>query len=139
MVKVEGYRAPHGPNQCELCKRSAQYCPTHTESCNLFLGSIAAVDKVTDLNHIVHHMLQESGSAATEIAKAAKAAFEASQLIDSTERVKALREIRKELEADKNAILAANRADMEVLVFCFFLLLHALADTSPTLLQAAQK
>ncbi|TFK85726.1 gamma-glutamyl phosphate reductase [Polyporus arcularius HHB13444] len=58
-------------------------------------------------------MSQESTSAAADIAKAAKAAFEASQLIDSSEKVKALREIRKELEADKDAILEANRADLE--------------------------
>ncbi|KAI0630694.1 gamma-glutamyl phosphate reductase [Trametes polyzona] len=52
-------------------------------------------------------------SSAAAIAKAAKAAFEASQLIPSSERVKALQEIRKELEAAKDAILAANRADLE--------------------------
>ena len=53
-------------------------------------------------------------NAAASIAKAAKAAFEASQLIPSSERVRALYEIRKELEAAKDAILAANRADLEV-------------------------
>ncbi|KAI9062600.1 gamma-glutamyl phosphate reductase [Trametes sanguinea] len=46
------------------------------------------------------------------IAKAAKAAFEASQLIPSSERIKALQEIRRELEIAKDAILAANRADL---------------------------
>ncbi|KAI0349538.1 gamma-glutamyl phosphate reductase [Trametes cingulata] len=54
-----------------------------------------------------------SDSGAESIAKAAKAAFEASQLIPSSERVKALQEIRRELEAAKDAILAANRADLE--------------------------
>ena len=53
-------------------------------------------------------------SDATSIAKAAKAAFEASQLIPSSERVQALREIREELEAAKDAILAANKLDLEV-------------------------
>lgn len=48
------------------------------------------------------------------IAKATKAAFEASQLIPSSERIKALREIRTELEAAKDDILAANRADLQV-------------------------
>ncbi|KAH9849927.1 gamma-glutamyl phosphate reductase [Lenzites betulinus] len=52
-------------------------------------------------------------SPAEVIAKAAKAAFEASQLIPSSERVRALQEIRTELEAAKDAILAANRADLE--------------------------
>ncbi|KAI0831840.1 gamma-glutamyl phosphate reductase [Trametes gibbosa] len=47
------------------------------------------------------------------IAKATKAAFEASQLIPSSERIKALREIRTELEAAKDDILAANRADLQ--------------------------
>ena len=51
---------------------------------------------------------------AENIARAAKAAFEASQLIPSSERIKALQEIRKELEAVKDAILAANRLDLEV-------------------------
>ena len=53
-------------------------------------------------------------SDATSIAKAAKAAFEASQLIPSSQRVQALREIREELEAAKDAILAANKLDLEV-------------------------
>lgn len=53
-------------------------------------------------------------SAATHIAQAAKAAFEASQLIPSSERVQALYEIRKELESSKAEILEANRKDLEV-------------------------
>ena len=51
---------------------------------------------------------------ATPIARAAKDAFQASQLIPAEERVKALQEIRIELEAAKDAILAANRLDLEV-------------------------
>ncbi|KAI0793767.1 gamma-glutamyl phosphate reductase [Fomes fomentarius] len=54
-----------------------------------------------------------SGSVAESIAKVAKASFEASQLISSSERIKALQEIRRELEAAKDAILAANRRDIE--------------------------
>ncbi|KAI0083478.1 gamma-glutamyl phosphate reductase [Irpex rosettiformis] len=50
---------------------------------------------------------------AVNIAKAAKAAFEASQLIPSSERVQALHEIRKELEAVKDQILTANKKDLE--------------------------
>lgn len=59
----------------------------------------------------------ESMSEATtteQIAKSAKAAFEASQLVDSSERVKALHVIKEELEALKVEIKAANRADLEV-------------------------
>ena len=63
-------------------------------------------------------------SAAESVAKAAKAAFEASQLIPATERIKALHEIRKELEAAKDAILAANRLDLEVLVLLTRALSH---------------
>ena len=48
------------------------------------------------------------------MAKTARAAFEASQLIDSVERTRALHEIRKELEANKDAILQANGEDMTV-------------------------
>ncbi|KIY45719.1 gamma-glutamyl phosphate reductase [Fistulina hepatica ATCC 64428] len=46
------------------------------------------------------------------IAQAAKAAFEESQLIPSSERVVALEAIRNELEARKTEILDANRKDM---------------------------
>ncbi|KAI9448770.1 gamma-glutamyl phosphate reductase [Lactarius psammicola] len=54
-----------------------------------------------------------STSAETEtVAKTARAAFEASQLIDSDERTRALHEIRKELEANKDSILHANSEDM---------------------------
>lgn len=51
---------------------------------------------------------------AETIAKAAKQAFEASQLISAEERVRALHEIRKELESSKTAILEANKVDLEV-------------------------
>ncbi|KAJ3481894.1 hypothetical protein NLI96_g7347 [Meripilus lineatus] len=51
-------------------------------------------------------------SPATAIAKAAKSAFEASQLIPSSERVKALHEIKQELENAKEEILEANRKDL---------------------------
>jgi hypothetical protein len=51
------------------------------------------------------------------IAKEAKAAFEASQLIDATERVRALHEIERALAASKDAILAANRDDLAVRPF----------------------
>lgn len=59
-------------------------------------------------------MSTDPQSPAATIAKAAKAAFEASQLVPSTERVNALHEIRKELEAAKAQILEANRRDLEV-------------------------
>ena len=51
---------------------------------------------------------------AETIAQTAKAAFEASQLISTTERTRALYEIRKELEANKDSILRANGEDMAV-------------------------
>ncbi|KAI0796065.1 gamma-glutamyl phosphate reductase [Abortiporus biennis] len=47
-----------------------------------------------------------------KIAKAAKAAFQKSQLIPASERVKALQEIRKGLDAAKDEILAANKRDV---------------------------
>ncbi|KAJ7117471.1 gamma-glutamyl phosphate reductase [Mycena epipterygia] len=52
-------------------------------------------------------------SSAEEIAKAAKTAFEDSQLIPSAERVNALHHIRKALESNKTEILAANREDLK--------------------------
>lgn len=58
---------------------------------------------------------------AETIAKAAKQAFEASQLISAHERVRALHEIRKELEASKVAILEANIMDMDVCALCSLL------------------
>jgi gamma-glutamyl phosphate reductase len=53
-------------------------------------------------------------SSAETIAQTAKAAFEASQLVIPAERTRALHEIRKELEANKDAILNANSEDMAV-------------------------
>lgn len=55
-----------------------------------------------------------TSSASEEIASAAKAAFEASQLIPSQERINALQAIKAELESRKDQILAANRQDLEV-------------------------
>ncbi|KAF9269062.1 gamma-glutamyl phosphate reductase [Marasmius fiardii PR-910] len=49
---------------------------------------------------------------AQDIAKAAKAAFEESQVIPSEERVKALRIIRDSLESNKTEILRANEEDL---------------------------
>ena len=51
---------------------------------------------------------------AKDIARAAKAAFEASQLIESHERTVALQVLVEELEKLKSNILAANREDLEV-------------------------
>ena len=48
------------------------------------------------------------------IARAAKLAFETSQLLPASERTNALRAITKELQANKSQILEANRKDMEV-------------------------
>jgi glutamate-5-semialdehyde dehydrogenase len=48
------------------------------------------------------------------IAKASKAAFEDSQLIPSSERIKALREIKNQLAANKHEILAENLKDLQV-------------------------
>ena len=55
-----------------------------------------------------------SEESATKIAKAAKATFEASQLVDASERVKALYLIRSELEALRDEIHEANRIDLLV-------------------------
>ena len=55
-----------------------------------------------------------TSESATAIAKAAKAAFEASQLIASSERVRALHELREELVFAKADVLTANRRDLEV-------------------------
>ena len=48
------------------------------------------------------------------IAKTAKEAFEASQLVQSSERLKALKAIQQELAHAKQAILAANAEDLKV-------------------------
>ncbi|KAF9466039.1 Aldehyde/histidinol dehydrogenase [Collybia nuda] len=52
-------------------------------------------------------------SGAADIAKLAKTAFQNSQLIPSSERVTALHSIRTELHARKDAILEANKEDLE--------------------------
>jgi gamma-glutamyl phosphate reductase len=51
---------------------------------------------------------------AEAIAKTAKAAFDASQLVGAAERTRALLEIRKELEVNRDSILRANGEDMAV-------------------------
>ncbi|KAF8586363.1 gamma-glutamyl phosphate reductase [Ramaria rubella] len=48
-----------------------------------------------------------------EVARAAKLAFEASQLLSAADRVKALHSIREELEALQSEIFEANRRDLE--------------------------
>lgn len=55
-----------------------------------------------------------STSVAHDIAKAAKSAFEASQLIPSSERVAALHAIRQSLEENRAEIIAANGQDLSV-------------------------
>ena len=67
-----------------------------------------------DLTLWIPLMSVENCDSAQSIAKAAKAAFEASQLIASSERVRALHELREELVSAKADILAANRRDLEV-------------------------
>ena len=54
-----------------------------------------------------------------EIARSAKAAFQESQLLPSSERVNALLAIRKQLELQKSDILAANVEDLKVRV-CYY-------------------
>lgn len=53
-------------------------------------------------------------SSAEEIAKASKSAFEASQLVDPSERVKALQIVHDALGASKDEIFEANRKDVQV-------------------------
>ena len=53
-------------------------------------------------------------STTLDIAKAAKAAFEASQLVNASERIQALHLIRSELESLKAEIHAANELDLDV-------------------------
>jgi glutamate-5-semialdehyde dehydrogenase len=71
---------------------------------------------------------------ASDIAKAAKQAFEASQLIPSSERINALNSIKFQLQASKDDILAANRQDLQVCPSSL-----SLASVSPDESQAAQK
>ena len=58
-----------------------------------------------------------SNSAAEGIAKAAREAFEASQLVDVSQRNVALQAIRQVLESNRDTVLAANKEDMEVGLF----------------------
>lgn len=52
--------------------------------------------------------------ASIDIAKAAKAAFEQSQLVSNEDRIKALRAIRQQLETQKDSIISANLEDLKV-------------------------
>ena len=65
-------------------------------------------------DHVTQRLEMSNNTSALEIARAAKAAFEASQLIASSERIIALNVIKDELTANKEEILAANRQDLEV-------------------------
>ena len=53
-------------------------------------------------------------SSAETIAKEARAAFSASQMLPTSERILALDAIKAELEAKKDSILAANQGDLKV-------------------------
>ena len=53
-------------------------------------------------------------SSAEIIAKESKAAFSASQMLPTGERILALDAIKAELEAKKDSILAANQEDLKV-------------------------
>lgn len=59
-------------------------------------------------------MSEGSGSSAEGIAIAARRAFEASQLVDVSERNIALEAIRSKLEQAKDDVLSANKKDMDV-------------------------
>lgn len=61
-----------------------------------------------------------SNSGAESIAIAARRAFEASQLVNPSERDVALKAIRETLQASKDEIIAANKKDMEVSVLLPF-------------------
>ena len=71
-------------------------------------------------------------SSAEEIAKAAKSAFEKSQLVPGSERVSALHAIRRELEAHKDEILAANAEDVKVSEKLFHRLLVPMTHSNHT-------
>lgn len=58
--------------------------------------------------------MSESSNAAEGIARSARQAFEASQLVDVSERNVALQAIRKVLEQKREDVLAANKKDMDV-------------------------
>ena len=64
--------------------------------------------------------MAESSRTAENIALAARRAFEASQLIDPSERDVALKAIKRKLLERKSDVLSANQRDMEV----YFILLY---------------
>jgi len=59
-------------------------------------------------------MSESSSNVAENIAKSAREAFEASQLVDVSERNVALQAIRKVLLEKRDDVLAANKKDMDV-------------------------
>lgn len=63
---------------------------------------------------LVSNMSSKGSTSAESIAKAAKTAFEQSQLIPSQERITALHSIRDVLQANKAEIMAANKEDLKV-------------------------
>ena len=65
-------------------------------------------------------MASTSTEHSKEVAKAAKAAFEKSQLIPSSERISALQAIHGQLKAQKAEILLANEEDLKVRSSSFY-------------------
>jgi glutamate-5-semialdehyde dehydrogenase len=59
-----------------------------------------------------------SQTSTENIALAARKAYQASQLIPSSERINALHAIKTALEASKEQILAANKLDVDVRITC---------------------
>lgn len=57
-------------------------------------------------------------SSAETVARAGKEAFDASQLLDASERTKALSAIKRALTEAKAEILAANARDVQVSLSC---------------------
>ena len=82
-------------------RRAGSKCESQ-ESCIFFLGSSRS-------NHRFEGM-----SSAETVARAGKEAFDASQLLEASERTKALSAIKRALTDAKVEILAANARDVQV-------------------------
>lgn len=74
---------------------------------------VARSDIVGDVTSQSRGELTMASTDLVQLAKAAKTAFETSQLLESEERIKALNFIKDGLESRKSEILEANRRDME--------------------------
>lgn len=110
---------------------STVLAPGNTESCD-FIATQKHRKTLMDKNFVLDHS-EATVMDSEEIARTAKAAFQVSQLLPSSERINALLAIRKRLELQKSEILAANVEDLKVRVLYNLFFFFVMSDRTSVL------